>query len=198
LPPTQRERFEEEWQGHINEVPGDIGKLTVALGFLRAARKMTSALKAGRAPLTALLASSPTADAPKDLRAQMNLLAAKLLDYSYVFPPLGHTMTSPEKDEALKYYDSNIHPELESLLLKFREQEAQILEEDVCVYCEYHNFEKDVEITHLPELRHLFGRHQISEMASKLALLALRVGPVGQLPWSLNKSPVGPKTLSRP
>ena len=39
LPPAQRERFEEEWQSHINEVPGEIGKLTVALGFLTAAAR---------------------------------------------------------------------------------------------------------------------------------------------------------------
>ncbi len=180
LPSAHQERFEEEWQGHVNEVPGDIGKLIVAVGFLIAARKITSALKAGRVPLTVLVkSSSADAVAPKGLREQMNLLAAKLLDYSYVFPPLGRTIASSERDEALKYYSGNIRPELESLLLKFREQEGQLLEEDVCVYCEYHNFEKYVEITHLHELQHLFGRHAISEMASQLALLALRVGPLG-------------------
>ncbi len=51
LTPAQRERFEEEWQSHVNEVPGDIGKLTVALGFLTAARKMTLAAKAGHRSL---------------------------------------------------------------------------------------------------------------------------------------------------
>jgi uncharacterized membrane protein YjgN (DUF898 family) len=51
LPQAQQERFEEEWQSHVNEVPGDIGKLTVALGFLPAARKMTLAAKAGHTPL---------------------------------------------------------------------------------------------------------------------------------------------------
>jgi hypothetical protein len=51
VPTAQRERFEEEWQSHVNEVPGEIGKLTVALGFLTAARKMTAAEKAGHAPL---------------------------------------------------------------------------------------------------------------------------------------------------
>jgi hypothetical protein len=52
LPPAQRERFEEEWQSHVNEVPGEIGKLTAALGFLKAARKMTLAATTGDAPLT--------------------------------------------------------------------------------------------------------------------------------------------------
>jgi len=52
LHPAQRERFEEEWQGHVDEVPGEIGKLTVALGFLTAARRMTLAEKAEDAPLT--------------------------------------------------------------------------------------------------------------------------------------------------
>ena len=37
LPQIQRERFEEEWQGHINEVPGSLGKAVVAVGFLIAA-----------------------------------------------------------------------------------------------------------------------------------------------------------------
>jgi len=50
LPQSQKERFDEEWHSHINEVPGDIGKLTVALGFLTAARKMTLVAKAGHKP----------------------------------------------------------------------------------------------------------------------------------------------------
>ncbi len=37
LPKNKRERFEEEWQSHVNEVPGQVGKLLVALGFLIAA-----------------------------------------------------------------------------------------------------------------------------------------------------------------
>lgn len=41
LPQDHRERFQEEWQSHVNEVPGDIGKLTVALGFLSAAHKIS-------------------------------------------------------------------------------------------------------------------------------------------------------------
>jgi hypothetical protein len=50
LPASQRERFEEEWQSHVNEVPGDVGKLTVALGFLTAARRITT--NPSPAPLT--------------------------------------------------------------------------------------------------------------------------------------------------
>jgi hypothetical protein len=37
LPESQRERFCEEWHSHVNEVPGKIGKLFVAAGFLVAA-----------------------------------------------------------------------------------------------------------------------------------------------------------------
>ncbi len=48
LPEDQRERFEEEWRSHVDEVPGEIGKICVALGFLSAARKMTSILRTGR------------------------------------------------------------------------------------------------------------------------------------------------------
>jgi lipopolysaccharide/colanic/teichoic acid biosynthesis glycosyltransferase len=38
---NQRERFAEEWSSHVNEIPGEIGKLLVAFGFLRASWKMT-------------------------------------------------------------------------------------------------------------------------------------------------------------
>jgi hypothetical protein len=34
LPEKQRERFAEEWQSHLNEVPGTIGKMFTAAGFL--------------------------------------------------------------------------------------------------------------------------------------------------------------------
>jgi hypothetical protein len=40
LPEGKRERFLEEWQSHVNEVPGQIGKLLVAAGFLLAAYKL--------------------------------------------------------------------------------------------------------------------------------------------------------------
>jgi lipopolysaccharide/colanic/teichoic acid biosynthesis glycosyltransferase len=40
LPKDQRERFAEEWRSHVNEIPGDIGKLIVALGFLVASSRM--------------------------------------------------------------------------------------------------------------------------------------------------------------
>lgn len=48
LPEDQRERFGEEWRSHINEIPGEIGKIVVALGLLSAARNMSSILKARR------------------------------------------------------------------------------------------------------------------------------------------------------
>ncbi len=41
LPEGRRERFQEEWQSHVNEVPGQIGKFLVALGFLFAAYDVT-------------------------------------------------------------------------------------------------------------------------------------------------------------
>lgn len=40
LPENQRERFDEEWQSHVNEVPGRVGKLLSAAGFLLAAHRM--------------------------------------------------------------------------------------------------------------------------------------------------------------
>jgi hypothetical protein len=42
LPENQRERFREEWESHVNEVPGKIGKLLCAAGFLVAAQKIAS------------------------------------------------------------------------------------------------------------------------------------------------------------
>jgi hypothetical protein len=34
LPEDQRGRYGEEWLGHIDEIPGDIGRVIVAIGFL--------------------------------------------------------------------------------------------------------------------------------------------------------------------
>jgi hypothetical protein len=42
LPEEQRERYKEEWQSHIDEIPGDISKIVTALGFMRAAKRMPS------------------------------------------------------------------------------------------------------------------------------------------------------------
>jgi hypothetical protein len=40
LSADQRERYREEWQSHIDEVPGNIGKIIAAVGFVLAAKKM--------------------------------------------------------------------------------------------------------------------------------------------------------------
>lgn len=37
LPKSQRERFSEEWQSHLEETPGSIGKVMTAFGFVFAA-----------------------------------------------------------------------------------------------------------------------------------------------------------------
>jgi len=42
LRPDQRERYNEEWRSHLNEVPGEIAKTLVAIGFVRAAMEMSS------------------------------------------------------------------------------------------------------------------------------------------------------------
>jgi hypothetical protein len=47
-PENQQERFKEEWQSHINEVPGTIGKLFAAAGFLLAAQSMARTAKRNR------------------------------------------------------------------------------------------------------------------------------------------------------
>jgi hypothetical protein len=56
LPKNKRERFEEEWQSHVNDVPGHLGKLLVAVGFLKAAYKV--ALSEGRNHMLEVLESS--------------------------------------------------------------------------------------------------------------------------------------------
>ena len=48
LPEDQRERFGEEWRSHIDEIPGQIGRVVVALGFIYATRKISVMSKAGR------------------------------------------------------------------------------------------------------------------------------------------------------
>lgn len=45
LPETHQERFKEEWESHTAEIPGDVGKLIVAIGYLSAARNMRALIK---------------------------------------------------------------------------------------------------------------------------------------------------------
>lgn len=47
LPQEQRERYAEEWGADIAETPGDIGKLIRAVGFQRAARKISEPFSNG-------------------------------------------------------------------------------------------------------------------------------------------------------
>jgi hypothetical protein len=44
LPEDQRERFAEEWASHINDMPGDVGKIAFASGCVSAAHEMASLL----------------------------------------------------------------------------------------------------------------------------------------------------------
>jgi lipopolysaccharide/colanic/teichoic acid biosynthesis glycosyltransferase len=44
LSTDKRDRFAEEWSSHVDEIPGDISKLVVALGFLLASWRMSSVL----------------------------------------------------------------------------------------------------------------------------------------------------------
>jgi hypothetical protein len=45
LPENQRKRREEEWLSHVDEIPGEVGKLIDALDFLRASWKISTALE---------------------------------------------------------------------------------------------------------------------------------------------------------
>jgi hypothetical protein len=49
LPDDKRERYAEEWQSHIDETPGEIGKLIVGLGLLPAAWKLSRISRKPRA-----------------------------------------------------------------------------------------------------------------------------------------------------
>jgi len=40
LPENQRARYTEEWKSHVDQIPGEIGKLIDAFGFLAASWKM--------------------------------------------------------------------------------------------------------------------------------------------------------------
>jgi len=44
LPEDQRERYQEEWAGHVAETPGEIGKLLLALGLQFASYRMSAEL----------------------------------------------------------------------------------------------------------------------------------------------------------
>jgi lipopolysaccharide/colanic/teichoic acid biosynthesis glycosyltransferase len=57
LPEEQRERCEEEWLAHVCDTPGEIGKLIAALGFLRAARAMSSDVTKSRRVFDILFAT---------------------------------------------------------------------------------------------------------------------------------------------
>lgn len=47
LPEDQRERFAEEWSSHIDEIPGDVGKIVTAGGCILAARQIASPFRHG-------------------------------------------------------------------------------------------------------------------------------------------------------
>jgi lipopolysaccharide/colanic/teichoic acid biosynthesis glycosyltransferase len=53
LPSEYRDRFEEEWRSHINEIPGEVGKLIVVFGLPSAARRISSQLASGPEPVIA-------------------------------------------------------------------------------------------------------------------------------------------------
>lgn len=48
LSEEQQGRFEEEWLAYVDEIPGEIGKVVAALGFLRASHRMSSRVTASQ------------------------------------------------------------------------------------------------------------------------------------------------------
>lgn len=55
LPDEQRNRYAEEWFAHIDEIPGEIGKLIAALGVLSASRSMSTGVTLTKRAANALL-----------------------------------------------------------------------------------------------------------------------------------------------
>jgi hypothetical protein len=74
LPENQRERYKEEWQSHVNDVPGQVGKLVVAGGFLYIALNVTLT---GRLQL--LLEHEMRLLAEPDEGHSISMLAVKLI-----------------------------------------------------------------------------------------------------------------------
>jgi hypothetical protein len=77
-PVSLRDRYAEEWRAHLNEIPGELTKLSAALGFVCATRKMNAAIgqldtesaeAPGDDPLTVTIVRSLTLD---DLKALAN------------------------------------------------------------------------------------------------------------------------------
>ena len=50
LPEAERERLEEEWSSHVNDMPGALAKIYVAYGYLSAARSISKFVTSGRNP----------------------------------------------------------------------------------------------------------------------------------------------------
>lgn len=63
VPPALRDRYREEWQAHLNELPGDLTKLSVAIGFAWAARRMK--------PPTREPATNPDEKSDEEIRIEL-------------------------------------------------------------------------------------------------------------------------------
>ena len=50
LPEAERERLEEEWSSHVNDMPGVFAKIYVAYGYLAAARSISKFVMSGSSP----------------------------------------------------------------------------------------------------------------------------------------------------
>ena len=83
LPEKERERFEQEWWAHINDVPGNLAKVYEAWGCLSASKSIhrinaleMSALASGEAVKE--LRGLPTAAYYREVAAQMRDLARRM------------------------------------------------------------------------------------------------------------------------
>jgi hypothetical protein len=86
LPRQEQERYQEEWLSHLEEVPGEIGRLVSALSLQVAALRIEWAcLKVERAEVPAEVERAVVLDAPPTRRIRQNLtlglLPEKKLDW---------------------------------------------------------------------------------------------------------------------
>ncbi len=83
LPEEDRKRYTEEWQSYANEVPGEIGKILSAMGFLLAACKMVLNSWDNQAGLLDLAANDvfcSSLPAALETLRHMHLLASKPME----------------------------------------------------------------------------------------------------------------------
>ena len=100
LPASQKERFEEEWRSHLEEMPGEIGKVIAATGLQVAAFRITSSCAAmDRAKakhmrvLQSLQSQARVSRDERYLRRYLRIPYAGVLDLIWIRSPFWYLRT---------------------------------------------------------------------------------------------------------